>query len=250
MNPFIRSEIKGLKPLSVETSILGYSKLNSMLSDAADSSEKSQLVQMTNSGKSVSQSNSIFSNVDHDIDEEVLDGTNFNRDTMPPNTIIVTSANLVGHGDVPMVESTNMGPAMYFQLSVLDGEINVHVDVAKKNSELHHKPVMDHHLHPEPKRIEVGARGRRPLFEYDFESGEAMHIFDEEIVAIFVQGGITENQNTSGLVGPMMVAVFKDKPQIVEYQVGYVHLECKPIGNNSKYFQVFHCPGNHDHCSH
>jgi hypothetical protein len=179
---------------------------------------------------------------------------------MTPNTIIVTRAQLHGHGEVPFVESTDMGPVSYCQLFMENGDVNVYVVVAKKKSVRVNYPKWDYYFEREIKRLEVGAEGRVPLIDHDFESGEEIKVDGENVQSIFVDGGVLDTSEFCESTGPKLVVVFQDKPGEVCYQVGYIRLECKPLACKSpvltplitnrkltkrRYFQVFQCPGHH-----
>lgn len=191
------------------------------------------------------QADSISGTNGLDNSSRYVDGTNLNRDKMPPWTIIVTRAELDGYGQIPMVESTNMGPVKHFHLTFSNGESAVDVHFAKEQSVKHVKPELGYQFHPEPQRIEVGFWGRRARFEHDFNGSKAMYMFGLEVLELFVEGGISEDSYTSDLVSPMMIVVFKDQTNIQKYPVDYVHLECKPVVAKSKYFQVWQKPGHH-----
>lgn len=231
---------KSSEELSRKTSLLV-----SVLESSVSGSQGCHLNQDTEQQDSELHYDSISSTNELDNSFRYVDGTNLNRDKMPPWTIIVTRAELASHGQVPMVESTNMGPVKHFRLSFFDGELAVDIDFAKEQSVMQSKPELRNYLHPEPQRIEVGAWGRRALFEHDFDKRGAMYMFGLEVLALFVEGGISEDQYTSELVGPMMIVVFKDETKMQKYPVDYVHLECKPVVTKSKYFQVWQKPGHH-----
>jgi hypothetical protein len=177
--------------------------------------------------------------------KKVVDGNNLNRDSMTPNTIIITRANLIGHGEVPFVESTGMGPVMYCQYVIEEGEVSVHALLADEDSVAVNNPEFIGFLEPRVKRLEVGAEGRVPLIDHDFESGEELKVNGERVYSIFVHGGVNDTIDSREITLPTLVVVFRDRPSITEYQVGYIRFECKPSGNEGGYFQVFQCPGHH-----
>jgi hypothetical protein len=251
---------KGPEELSLMTSPLDYSSLYSMSAAPAEFTRDCQLnpePDKINPGATVSGSLSI---ADEDTSIQYLDGNNLNRDSMTPNTIIVTRAELHGHGEVPLVESTDMGRVMYCQLSVEHGDVSVYVVIATKKSVRVNRPKWDYYIEPEIKRLEVGALGRVPLIDHDFESGDEITINGESVQSIFVDGGVLDTSEFCESTGPKLVVVFKDRPGEICYQVGYIRLECKPLECKSpvmtplvtnrkltkrRYFQVFQCPGHH-----
>jgi hypothetical protein len=238
---------KSSEELSLKTSLL-VSVLESSVSGSAADPKACHPNQETDQQNTELQDDSSFCTNGSDQSFRYVDGTNLNRDKMPPWTIIVTRAELVGHGQVPSVESTNMGQVKHFSLSFFDGELAVDVDFANRQSVMQNNPEFRNYFHPEPQRIEVGAWGRRALFEHDFDKPGAMYLFGKEVLALFVEGGISEDAYASELVGPMMIVVFKDETNLSKYLVDYVHLECKPVVTKSKYFQVCQKPGHHhDH---
>jgi len=245
MNPYSRSEVKSSKHLSIETSLLGDSMLNSMSLAGLDPAVESQLIQKTDGSNSNGRATSIFSNIEDAIEVKVVDGNNLNRDSMTPNTIIVTRAELDAHGEVPLVESTDMGPVMFCHLIIKNGLVDFHVHIATEESLSLHKLEWDYCIKPELKRLEVGTLGLVPLIDHDFESGDEINLNGERVKSIFVHGGIDVSDASSELTGPTLFVLFKDRPSITEYKVGYIRLECKPIGKKGKYFQVFQCPGDH-----
>lgn len=193
-------------------------------------------------------------------DRRTLAENNLNGDTMTPNTIIVTRANLIGHGEVPFVESTDMGPIMYCQYVMEEGDVSVHALVADEDSVADNNPEYIGFIEPRVKRLEVGAEGRVPLIDHDFESGEEMKVNGERVYSIFVHGGVNDTLDSRESIVPTLIAVFRDRPSITEYQVGYIRFECYPVGSeppapntvgsdctvrNAGYYQVFQCPEHH-----
>jgi hypothetical protein len=175
----------------------------------------------------------------------VVNGKNLNRDSMTPNTIIITRAELHGHGEVPLVESTDMGPVMYCQLVVEDGDVKVIANLATEDSVSVNNPKFTDFIEPQVTRLEVGAEGRIPLINHDFESGEELKVNGERVHSIFVHGGVNDTLESCETSVPTLIAVFKDRPSITEYAVGYIRFECKPSGNEGRYYQVFQCPEHH-----
>lgn len=224
--------------LSHKTSLLVSVSGSSMSAAPAEVTKDCHPNQDTDQQSSELQDDSSFCTGNVDSSIPFVERIKLNRDHMPPWTIVVTRADLVGRGEVPIVESTNMGPVMHFSLSFYAGKSAVHVDIATEQSVMHNKPKLDHRIEHQPTLIKVGAWGQTLSFEHDFD-GSAMYLFGEEVTALFVEGGKSEDEYTSDLVGPMMIAVFKDRPEIVKFPVDYVHLECKPVVTKSKYFQVF-----------
>jgi hypothetical protein len=163
---------------------------------------------------------------------------------MTPNTISVTRAEFHGQ-EVPLVESMGMGPVLYCQLVIEDGDVKVLALIATKDSVTVNNPKFADFIQPKIKRLEVGAEGRIPLIDHDFESGEEIKVNSESVVSIFVDGGVNMTKDSYESTLPTLIANFKDRPSITEYKVGYIRLECKPIGKKGKYFQVFQCPGDH-----
>jgi hypothetical protein len=201
-----------------------------------------------------------FSIGDEEVSVQYVDGNNLNRDSMTPNTIIVTRAQLNGHSEVPFVESMDMGPVMYCQLVIEDGDVDVHALIATKDSVTVNNPEFAYLIDLQIRRLEVGAKGRIPLIDHDFESGEELKVNGERVHSIFVAGGVNDTLESCEVTGPLLIAVFKDRPSITEYQVGYIKLDCKPIVSKPpvltplvtnrklkkrRYFQVFQCPGHH-----
>ena len=240
MNPYSRSEVNSSKHLSIETSLL-----NSMSLAGGDPAGESQLILKPDGRNSNGRATSIFSNIDDASEVKVVDGNNLNRDLMTPNTIIVTRAELDAHGEVSSVESTDMGPVMFCHLVIKNGLVDFHVHIATEESLRHNKLEWDYCIKPEIKRLEVGAIGRSPLLEYDFESGEEIMIKGERANEVFVHGGVIMTKDSYESTLPTLIAVFHEKRQVTEFEVGYIRLECKPIGKKGKYFQVFQCPGHH-----
>ncbi len=184
------------------------------------------------------------------MEKKLVDANSLNRDTMTPNTIIITRANLIGHREVPFVESTGMGPVMYCQYVIEEGEVSVHALIADEDSVAVNNPEFIGFLEPRVKRLEVGAEGRVPLIDHDFESGEELKVNGERVYSIFVHGGVNDTIDSREITLPTLVVVFRDRPSITEYQVGYIRLECYPVDTdstlrNAGYFQVFQCPGHH-----
>ena len=180
----------------------------------------------------------------------MVDANNLNRDTMTPDTIIITRANLIGHGEVPFVESTDMGPVMYCQYVIEDGEVSGLALIADEDSVAVNNPEFIGFLEPRVKRLEVGAEGRVPLINHDFESGDELKVNGERICSIFVHGGVNDTMESRESSLPTLIVVFRDRPNIIEYEVGYIRLECYPVDTdstlrNAGYFQVFQCPGDH-----
>jgi len=247
MNPLNRRNVNHSQAVADLSSVLNYSPQAS-----GDRNVSNKPV--TNTKKRAPKSNNkkfnqgLFPRQLHG--KKLVDSNNLNRDTMAPNTIIVTRANLIGHGEVPFVESTDMGPVMYCQLVIEDGELSVHALIADEDSVSSNKPEFIGFISPQVKRLEVGAEGRIPLIDHDFESGEELRVNGERVHSIFVHGGVNDTIESCEVTGPTLIAVFKDRPSISEYQVGYIRFECYPVGNasalpNERYFQVFQCPGHH-----
>ena len=259
MNPLNRRNVKRSEDVSDRSSQLSNSP---QLSGDA----RSQHRPARDSKISASNSNTAkFSrgSIQHKLrGKELVDANNLNRDVMTPSTIIVTRAQLHGHGEVPYVESTDMGPVMYCQLVIEDGDVNALALIATEDSVTVNKPELAVCINLQVKRLEVGTEGRIPLIDHDFESGEEIKVNGERVHSIFVDGGVNDTLESCEATGPTLVAVFKDRPSITNYQVGHIRLEMKPhdsetpiitpLGTNfplkkRRYFQVFQCPRHHHH---
>lgn len=250
---------KSPEELSLKTSLLGYSSLNSMSATPAEVTKDCHL--NPEIGKLIPEAkvSRSFSIGDEEASVQYVDGNNLNRESITPNTIIVTRVQVHGH-EVPFVESTDMGRVAYCQLFMENGAVDVYVVIATKKSVRVNNPKWDYHFQRVIKRLEVGAYGRIPLIDHDFDSGEEIKIDGENVQSIFVDGGALETDEYVESTGPKLVVVFKDRPGEVCYQVGYIRLECKPLACKSpvltplvtnrklqkrRYFQVFQCPGHH-----
>jgi hypothetical protein len=175
----------------------------------------------------------------------LLDENSLNREALAPNTIRITRAGLKGHGQVPFVESTNMGPVMNLSLAVFDEQPSLNVVVATDDSLLQSKPVCCHSFKPQVARIKVGSSDSTLILDHDFDSGEVLQIFGNRVKSIMVFGGVDFSVCRDEVIGSILRVEYVDNPESKIYAVEYVHLECKDTGTVYEHHQVFRIPENH-----
>ena len=224
MNPLNRRNVKRSEEVSDRSSQLSNSPQMS-------GNARSQHRPVRDSKISASKSNNVkFSRVSfhHKVHvKELVHANILNRKTMTPNTIIVTRVQFQGYGEVPVIERTYIGPVLYCQLVIDDGDVKTLAFIANEDSATVNKPKFTVCTNLQVKRLEVGAEGRIPLIDHDFESGEELKVNGERVSSIFVEGGNDILETCEG-TGPTLVAVFKDRPNVTEYEVGHIRLELKP----------------------
>jgi hypothetical protein len=245
MNPHSGCQVKGAIQLSFEKTLFGDTEEESGPVFGTDLIQTRKVMSSAIGCNHGIDRHGQNSNRNDNVAEQVLNAATVNSESITPYTIIVTRAELDGHGEVPFIESTDMGPVMYFQLVIEHGNIIVDIEVADEESVSDNNPEPAYSISAEVKRLEIGAVGLTPLLVHDFESGDEMHIFGDKVCSIFAEGGITVSDGVYEYSGPTLIAEFKDKQRVVNYTVGYIRLECKPLEYAGQYFQVFHCPGDH-----
>lgn len=174
----------------------------------------------------------------------LLDENSLIREALAPNTIRITRAYLKGHGEVPFVESTNMGPVMNLSLAVFDEQPSVNVVIATDDSVLNHKPVCCRSFKPQATRIKVGSSDSTLLLDHHFDSGEELQIFGNRVKSIMVFAGVDFSVCRDEVAGSILRVEYVDNPESETYSVEYVHLEFKDTGIAFELHQVFRCPEN------
>lgn len=224
MNPLNRRNVKRSEEVSDRSSLPTNSPQMS-------GNARSQHMPVRDSKISASKSNKVkFSRVSFQhkvLVNELVHANMLKRKTMTPNTIIVTRVQFQRYGEIPVVASTYLGPVLYCQLVIDDGDVKTLAYIVNEDSATDNKPKFAVCTNLQVKRLEVGAEGCIPLIDHDFESGEELKVNGERVSSIFVEGGNDMSESCEG-TGPTLVAVFKDRPNVTEYEVGHIRLELKP----------------------
>jgi hypothetical protein len=244
--------------LSLKTSLFGYSSVSSV-----SGSQACHPNQETDQQNTELQDDSSFCTGNADTEIPFVDGCNLNRDAMPPWTIVVTRAQHHGQGEVPIVESTDLGPVAFCQIGIEEGVFYAFVSLATNESARDNNPKWSRTIRPEVKRLEVGTVGCIPLIDHDFDRGDEIKVDGESIDELIISGGYIDFDYLC--VPPEL----RTEPRLsisgnfkggARREIGYIKLEIKPsvchspdltphVTNrsleNSRYFRVFQKAGHH-----
>lgn len=176
----------------------------------------------------------------------LLDKNSLVREALAPNSIRVSRAVSKEHGQVPVVESTNMGPVMDMLFRVFYERVSVDCYIATEASVIQNKPVWNQSptLSLLPTRIRVGSLDSKLLLDHHFEGGEVMQILGNKVEGLVGGAGVHFSEYGNEGTGPFMIVRYVDNPKIETFYVGYIEIECEDTGIAFEQHQVFRTPEN------